>query len=334
MSPSQLKSLIIARFKAGIKRALLVEGPPGLGKTQIPEQVARDLGIGYMIIHTPLLQAEDYGFPVVSADRKDVNFLVSKDKFPIEGSNCPDTGIFTLDEFPQADNSIQKILANVVQEREIHGHKLKPGWMIVATGNRTTDRAGANRILSHLGNKITRVELETSIDDWTRWALQNNVRPEVIAFLRFKTALLNGFDPQAECNPTPRSWVNGVSASLGVTPAELEFEVFKGDVGEGAAAEFLSFLKICRHLPNPDVIMLNPSKAAVPKEPNVLYALCSTLAHRATPDNFGRILTYVERMDAEFTMLFVRDALALCPDIQNSADFIKAASGPLSKILT
>jgi hypothetical protein len=334
MRPSELKALIVARFKAGIKRPLLVESSPGLGKTQIAAQAATELGVAFKAIHAPLLQPEDYGFPVITADRKDVDFIVSRSKFPLAGTDCPETGVFLIDELSQADNSAQKILTNLIHEREIHGQRLKPGWIIVATGNRTTDRAGANRILSHLGNRVTRVELEASIDDWTQWALNNAVKPEVISFLRFRTELMNGFDPQAECNPTPRAWVDGVSAALGIVPPELEFPVFKGDVGEGAAAEFLGFLKICRQLPNPDTILLNPSKAPVPKDPATLYALCGSLAHRSTPDNFGRILIYVERMPPEFTVLYVRDALARCPDIQNSADFIKAASGPLAKILT
>jgi hypothetical protein len=160
------------------------------------------------------------------------------------------------------------------------------------------------------------------------------VKPEVISFIRFRTELLNHFDPQSDCNPTPRAWAEGVSAALGVVPTELEFPVFKGDVGEGAAAEFIGFMKICRQLPNPDVILLNPKKAKVPEDPATLYALCGSLAHRASPDNFGRILSYIERMPPEFTVLFVRDALARCPDIQSSTDFIKAASGPLAKILT
>jgi MoxR-like ATPase len=87
----------------------------------------------------------------------------------MEGTNCPEHGIFLIDELAQADTAAQKILRNLIQEREIHGKKLKEGWSIVTTGNRTVDRAGANRLLSHLSNVLTRVELEVSLDDWTAW---------------------------------------------------------------------------------------------------------------------------------------------------------------------
>ena len=334
MKPSEIKSLIMARFKAKIKRPLHLESSPGIGKTQIAAQVAKEMGVGFMVIHAPLLQPEDYGFPVISAAKDTVDFIVSKAKFPIEGANCPDSGIFLIDELSQADNSAQKILANLIQEREIHGQKVKPNWLIITTGNRTTDRAGANRLLSHLKNRLTTIEMEASLDDWTNWAFANGINPEVIAFLRFRPDLLNAFDAQVECNPTPRAWSEGVSAALGVVDPSQEFPVFKGDVGEGAAAEFIGFLKIYRSLPSPDAILLNPTTVEIPNNPATLYALCGALAHKTTGDNFGRIMTYVARMQPEFTVLYVRDSIKRKPEIQTCAEFTKWASGDGAKLLS
>lgn len=346
MRPNELKSLISSRFKAGIKRALHVVGSPGVGKTQIAAQAARELGVGFKVIHAPLMQPEDYGFPSISSDRSDVNFIVSKSKFPLVGSDCEETGIFLIDELPQADVSGQKILANLLQEREIHGHKLKAGWMIITTGNRATDRAGASRLLSHLQNRVTEMDLEISVDDWTQWALSNNVAMEVIAFIRFRPELLNNFDAQQQINATPRAWAEGVAAQLGAIDPAHEFAAFKGDVGEGAAAEFCAFLKIFRKLPSPDAILLNPKGAEVPTDPATLYALCGALASRTTGDNFGRIMEYVGRMPAEFSVLFVRDATRCrkpaqakpCGECSNcgvtaTKDFITWAAGAGSKIL-
>ena len=333
MKPTEIKALIKARVQAGIKRSILIESSPGLGKTQITEQAAKELGVDYRVIHAPLMQPEDYGFPVISADRSNVEFIVSKSKFPVVGSDCADHGILTIDELSQADNAGQKVIANLMQAREIHGQKLKDGWMIVATGNRTTDRSGANRILGHLGNRVTRIEMEASLDDWTQWAIQNGVKTELIAFLRFRPELLSQYDPQSEINATPRAWAEGVSASLGVIDAAHEFPVFKGDVGEGPAAEFCAFLKIFRKLPSPDAILLNPANSEVPTDPATLYALCGALAHKASDSNFKRIMTYVNRMPTEFTVLFIRDAIKRNPALQTSADFIAWASSDGAKVL-
>lgn len=334
MRPSELKALIAARFKAKIKRPLHVESSPGLGKTQIAAQVATELGIEFKAIHAPLLQPEDYGFPVIAQDKSTVHFVVSQAKFPIVGSPCSDSGIFLIDEMGQADSSAQKILANLIQEREIHGIPLKPEWLVLTTGNRVTDRAGSNRLLSHLKNRLTAIELEASLDDWTQWAIGHGIKPEVIAFIRFRPELLNAFDPQNDINATPRSWSEGVSPALGVIDPALEFPVFRGDVGEGAAAEFCAFLKIFRKLPSPDAILMSPKTAEVPTDPATVYAICGALAHRATDVNFGRIMEYIKRLPPEFSVLFVRDAIQRQPSIKTSSDFIAWASGDGAKLLT
>ena len=206
--------------------------------------------------------------------------------------------------------------------------------MIISTGNRQSDRAGANRILGHLGNKLTRLELVVSLDDWTQWALQNEVSPEVIAFIRFRPELLTNYSPAQEINATPRAWVHGISAQLGLVPKELEFETFKGDVGEGPASEFLAFLKIFRNLPSPDAILLDPKKSKVPTDPATLYALCGALAHKATTGNLERALVYIRRLPPEFSVLFVRDAVSRDSDLATTKAYIDWASKEGAELLT
>jgi hypothetical protein len=334
MRPLQLIAEIKSRNKNGIMRPILIESSPGLGKTQIASQAAKELEIGFMTIHVPLMQPEDFGLPMPSKNRDGISFLVPSGKFPFENSDCPEKGILLLDEVSQGSESLQKIIANLSLARELHGKKLKAGWTIVATGNRTIDRSGANRILGHFRNRVTSMPLDVSLDDWTTWALNNNVKTEVIAFIRFRPDLLNNFDPQKEVNATPRSWVDGVSDSLGYVSKESEFEVFKGDVGEGPASEFLSFLEIFRTLPNPDSILLDPKKSGVPTKPATQYAICGALATRVNKGNFERALTYIERLPPEFSMLFILDATRKNPEICNTKAYIKFVSGPTYKTLT
>jgi hypothetical protein len=199
------------------------------------------------------------------------------------------------------------------------------GWMVISTGNRQSDRAGSNRVLSHLRNRETVLDLETHLDDWTQWAIDHNVKPEVISFVRFKPALLHDFDPQRDQNATPRSWVEGVSDVLGVVPPDAEFECFKGAVGEGAAAEFVGYLRIFRKLPNPDAILMNPSTANVPTDPPTLYALAGAIAERASEANFERVCTYAERMGGDFSVLTVSYACRKKPELSNTQAFTKWA---------
>ena len=302
-----------------IQRTVSIEGAPGGGKTTIVHQVAEELGVPIIERHMPTMLVEDFGIPFPSGERFDYKL---PDWFPVKGK-APEAGILLFDDRNQASADLQKVLANICQARTLHGTAMPDGWQVVSTGNRQSDRAGANRVLTHLRNRESVIELETHLDDSTKWMIDHGVKAEVTSFLRFRPNLLHDFDPQRDQNPTPRSWVEGVSDVLGMVPAEAEFECFKGAVGEGAAAEFVGFIRIWRKLPNPDAILLNPTTADVPKDPATLYALSGALSQRATEGNFERVCTYSERMPPEFSVLTVSYACRRNPDLANTQAFTK-----------
>lgn len=295
MRPSNLKKTIKALY--AVKRTVCIEGPPGGGKTSIVREVADELGIEYTEKHMPTMLVEDFGIPM---PQDGVLKYTIPEWFPRE----PDSkGILCFDDRNQANADLQKVLANICQARELHGHKLPAGWMVISTGNRQEDRAGANRVLSHLRNRETVLAMETEYDDWSNWALQNGVPMELVAFLKFRSELLHKFDPQAEINPTPRSWTEGVGQLIGVVPQELEAECFSGSVGAGPTAEFGAYLQIYRTLPDPDLVLKNPTTADIPTKNNVLYALCAALASRANAKTADNFFTYIARMQGEFMIL-------------------------------
>lgn len=303
MRATLLKETLKSLFP--VRRTVCIEGAPGGGKTTIVHEVAAELGVPCIERHMPTMLVEDFGilFPSsASGDSASGLHYKLPDWFPVKGK-APERGILLFDDRNQASADLQKVLANICQARTLHGTPMPDGWQVISTGNRQADRAGANRVLGHLRNRETVIELETHLDDFTQWALDHNVKPEVISFTRFRPNLLHDYDPQRDQNATPRSWVEGVSDVLGTVPAEAEFECFKGAVGEGAAAEFVGYLRIFRKLPNPDGILLNPTHGEVPTDPATLYALSGSLAHRVTPSAMDRFVTYLERMPPEFSVL-------------------------------
>lgn len=321
MRATTLKSTIKSLFP--IQRTVCIEGSPGGGKTTIVQQVAKELDVPYIERHMPTMLVEDFGIPMVMGDSEALSYKLP-DWFPVKGKS-PDKGILCFDDRNQANADLQKVLANICQARNLHGVPLPDGWMVISTGNRQSDRAGANRVLSHLRNRETVVELETHLDDWSSWAIDNDVKPEVISFIRFRPNLLHDFDPQRDQNATPRSWVEGVSDVLGVVSSDAEYECFKGAVGEGPAAEFVGYLRIFRKLPNPDNILINPTTAEVPTDPATLYALSGAIAQRSTVANFDRVCTYSERMPPEFSVLTISYAARKNPDLANTQAFNKWA---------
>lgn len=320
MRASLLKDTMKALFP--LQRTICIEGSPGGGKTTIAHEVARDLNIPIVERHMPTMLVEDFGIMFPHGEQGLMYRI--PDWFPVKGK-APDRGILLFDDRNQANPDLQKVLANICQARTLHGVPMPDGWMVVSTGNRQSDRAGANRVLSHLRNRETVIELETHLDDWTTWAIDHDVRPEVISFIRFRPNLLHDFDAQRDQNATPRSWVEGVSDVLNTVPSEAEYECFKGAVGEGAAAEFVGFMRIFRKLPNPDAILLNPKTADVPSDPATLYALSGAIAERATENNFDRVTTYAERMPPEFSVLAISYAARKNPDLSNTQAFTKWA---------
>ena len=319
MRATLLKETLKSLFP--IQRTVCIEGAPGGGKTTIVQEVAQELNVPYVERHMPTMLVEDFGILFPEAGSSALHYKLPE-WFPVKGK-APDAGILCFDDRNQANNDLQKVLANICQARSLHGVPMPDGWQVISTGNRQSDRAGANRVLSHLRNRETAYELETHLDDWTVWAIDNNVKSEVVSFIRFRPNLLHDFDPQRDQNATPRAWVEGVSDVLGTVPAEAEFESFKGAVGEGAAAEFVGFVRIFRKLPNPDAILLNPSTSDVPSDPATLYALSGALAQRATEGNFERVCTYSERMPPEFSVLTVSYAARRNPDLANTQAFTK-----------
>lgn len=321
MRAATLKQTLKSLFP--IQRTVCIEGAPGGGKTTIVHQVAEELGVPCIERHMPTMLVEDFGILFPDNTSNALQYKLP-DWFPVKGK-APEQGILLFDDRNQAGPDLQKVLANICQARTLHGVPLPDGWQVISTGNRQADRAGANRVLSHLRNRETVIELETHLDDWTGWAIEHDVKPEVISFIRFRPGLLHDFDPQRDQNATPRSWVDGVSDVLGTVPAEAEFECFKGAVGEGAAAEFVGFLRIFRKLPNPDAVLLNPTTSDVPSDPATLYALSGAIAQRATEGNMERVCQYAERMPPEFSVLTVSYASRRNPDIANTQAFTKWA---------
>ncbi len=304
MRAATLKETIKALFP--IQRTLCIEGAPGGGKTSIVHEAAKELGVECRELHMPTMLVEDFGILFPEEGTNTLKYKLPA-WFPQEGK-APEKGILLFDDRNQAGADLQKVLANICQARTLHGVKMPDGWMVVATGNRQQDRAGANRVLTHLRNRETVVALDTVVKDWCAWAMANGVREELVSFINFRPDLLHKFDPNQPQNPTPRSWVEGVSAVLGVVPPEAEYDCFVGAVGEGAATEFRGFLKVHRDLPDLNECIEKPDTAPVPQEAIVRYALCGALAQRVTKENFGNVYTYINRLPAEFTVLTVQMA--------------------------
>lgn len=331
MRPKQLIKALKSNFSMPKRRPMMIWGQPGIGKSTIIKQVADEIGLQFLDWRLILKDPTDLrGIPhVVKKNGSTITEWARPADFPEEGE-----GVLLLDELPTCPPLIQVAAYQLLTDFRIGEHKLGDGWRVLGAGNRQTDKAGAGRMLTPMNSRMQHVDLEEDVDDWVEWAYLNGIHTGLIAGVRFIRRLINTFDPK---NPNQRSF--SCPRTLEYTsdvlhsnpPPEIEFEMVKGTIGEGEAAELMAFLKMYKSIPNLDHILLSPDTAMVPERPDAMFATVVGLARRATEDNFGRILTYAERLPEEFNVLLVKDCvrakreLAITPQFGQWGSLHKAA---------
>jgi len=329
MRPSQIATAL--NYLIDANQPVMLHGSPGVGKSDVVRQVAKQRGIELIDLRLSQLDPVDLrGVPSVDT-KKHITSWNTPNFLPTDGK-----GILFLDEINSAAQATQAAAYQLVLDRKLGDYVMPPGWAIIAAGNRSTDRAIVNQMSTALKNRFTHLNYEVSNDDWCDWALRNNIAVEVLGFIRFRPMLLNEFEQRneskeekervqrlkdAQAFATPRSW-HFLSKLVGQKPpAEIEYELYSGIVGEGAAAEFMGYLKYYRDLPNLDALLMNPGAAKVPEEPATLYALSTGLATKATQDNMERVVKYALRLPAEFQVLLMKDAIARDNDLTQTKPF-------------
>ena len=327
MRYSNLKTSIIEQFKAprGNEVVPFITGAPGGGKSACARDALAELGFtteaGNLVEFIPSQRdpVDVLGTPNNNGEVTD--WKPPREFFNLRAGTGPKA--LLIEELSDASTPMQNTMCQIIYDRQAGNLALTDQLFVVATGNRTQDKSGANRIIGKLLGRVRKFEYEESLDDWVTWALDNNIDPIIIQFLRFRPGLLSAYDPNSQDNsPTPRNWERA-ALTPSTLPAELYFENIKGDVGEGAAAELTAFKRIYDRLPNIDAVLLDPKGSDLPDDPATLYALCGALARKTTVDNFDRVLTYVGRMKPEFNVMTVRDGIKLKPELKKTRGFLE-----------
>jgi hypothetical protein len=208
MKPSEISSSL--QLLSRIQKPAFLWGPPGAGKSQVVAQVAAALSIRLIDIRAVLLDPVDLrGLPTVEHGKAAWAIPAF---LPEDGA-----GILFLDELNAAPPLVQAACYQLVLDRALGDYRLPDGWTVFAAGNREGDRAVTSRMSSALANRFVHLPFEPDLDDWSCWAMgPGDLRPEVVAFLRWRPELLHRFDPAEKAFPSPRAWAS-VSHILAAT---------------------------------------------------------------------------------------------------------------------
>lgn len=327
MKPSEVKRAV--KTLISINRPAWIAGSPGISKSSVVKQVAKELDMGLIEIRAALIDSVDLsGIPAV----KNGETVWSRPAvFPYADRADGKRGIIFLDELPQAAASVQGAFSQAVLDHKIGEHALDPNWVFVVAGNNLGDRAATFRSPSFLLNRFTHVEMDVSVDDWMAWAEGAGIAPEVRAFIKFKPGLLSNFeaDKSAKAFASPRSW-EFASQIVGATrgdPLGFIRGLVVGTVGEGPGNEFVSFLQIWRDLPDVDKMLENPTTCDIPVGvPSVVHAMIGALSSRlenkrGDKDLLGRFIAIGKRLPAEWATLARVAAVAADSHIMRHEDF-------------
>jgi hypothetical protein len=297
---------------------------PGVGKSSIVKQSAQRRGWNLIDFRAVLRDPVDLrGIPSIDGDFAK---WLHPDDLP-RADRDGERGIFFMDEINAASPLMQAACFGLVLDRKVGTYELPPGWVIVAAGNRQSDRAAAQRMPTALANRFAHIEIEPDLESFTEWANASGVHPLMIAFHRFREGkfLHDMKKTDAMAFPSPRSWEQ--AAKYAEKPASRRLHLVAGIVGDDFAAEFDGFLRTYEQLPAIDQVILDPDGAKVPSEDEVAarYAISSALASRAKSDNFQNIMRYLNRMPREFATMVVVDACRRDPALTHTGAFIEWA---------
>ena len=325
LRPSELADVLATLVEA--RQPTMLWGGPGTGKSQVSNQTANRLAYTYLDIRGPLLDPVDLrGIPWRDEDGRTrwapPAFLPPTDS--------AEQYLINLEELPSSVPMVQVALFQLCLERRIGEYELPPGAAIIACGNREQDRSIVHRMPAPLANRFVHLEIRVDARDWLAWGAANGIAPEVLFFIELEPDLLHGFDPQSKEHafPSPRSWEfasNIVKNRNGLDPA-VERALFRGTVGEAAAVEFTSFLKVWRELPHPRAVLDDPGNADIPDNASTLMALCGSLYRMATDVNLDAIVTYATRLRREVGESLVGACVRREPALQRSPAFIRWAA--------
>ena len=181
-----------------------------------------------------------------------------------------------------------------------------------------TDKSVTYRMPKALANRLMHFEAEGSFDSWREWAVGKGIHPKVLGFLAFRRDLLMAFDPATEdvAFPTPRAWER-VSDILNRVGDDLEevYPYIAGLVGTGAAIELRTWEKVYRTLPSVEDIFRG-KMPPVPKGTDALYALVASMTayareHRGELDLIANSIVYAEKLPPDFSVVLLKDYMAL-----------------------
>ena len=329
-----------------VKRPAFIWGPPGIGKSELVENICSDLGGAMFDLRLGQMEPTDIrGIPFYNRDAGVMDWAqpvdlpqgeqlvidaVKAGVFELEaeeGTTIADLPVVVLflDEMNSAPPSVLAAAYQLILNRRIGKYRLPDNVVMLAAGNRESDKGVTFRMPTPLANRFVHFEMKVNFDDWFEWAVKNNVHKDVVGYLNFAKQDLYDFDSKSSSRAfaTPRSWVF-VSDLIGDDNLDNRTvtDLVAGTVGEGLAVKFVAHRKVASKMPNPSEILEGKVKNMEVNEVSAMYSLVVSMCyelkdmgtngvkdnefHKAA-DNFFRFM--MDNFETELVVMGARVAL-------------------------
>ena len=121
------------------------------------------------------------GIPTANAD-KTLAIWLKPQIFQMDAS--PNiVNILFLDEISAAPQSVQAAAYQITLDRVVGEHKLPDNCIVIAAGNRVTDKSVSFKMPKALANRLLHIEIEGSYDSWNTWAVKSGINAKVLGYL-------------------------------------------------------------------------------------------------------------------------------------------------------
>lgn len=217
----------------------MLHGRPGVGKTEIVQQLASELGAELFDLRLTTIEPQDLrGLPFYDhAAQKTVWYR------PEDLPDQDEPAILFLDELTAAAPGLQPTVYGLLQERRVGRHKLPNTVFIVAAGNTVDDGAVAYEMGTALSDRLVHIVVQANAEDWLKtYAPKAGIHPSVAAFLRTRPDLLETTETALRRGEavacTPRAWARASSIMEMTTSRATRNVMIAGTLGEAVAAEF------------------------------------------------------------------------------------------------
>jgi hypothetical protein len=190
--------------------------------------------------------------------------------------------VLFLDEMNSAAPAVQGAAYQLILNRQVGTYKLPDNVVMVAAGNRESDKGVSYRMPSPLANRFVHLEVRQDFDSWFNWAVSKNIHKDVVGYISFAKQDLFDFDPKSASRSfaTPRTWtfVSDFLYDEDATDAELT-DLIAGTVGEGLAVKFMAHRKVAGSMPKPEDVLAGKVKELKVKEVSAMYSLTISLCY-------------------------------------------------------